>query len=95
LEQRLQQAETIIEFQKKWSWAAERPTLHHENGLPSEGAARSETAKRFGIASPKKNCRGSFRYPALLPSSTSSKVVIRTLLRAPAQLRVEVAPWSG
>jgi hypothetical protein len=36
-----------------------------------------------------------FRDPALLPSSTSSKVVNRTLLRASAHITGEVAAWSG
>src|SRR5262249_51235608 len=65
---------------------AARPTLHLENRLSSARVRRSETARSFGTASPQKNCRGSFRDPALLPLSTPSKVVRRTLLRAPAPL---------
>jgi hypothetical protein len=63
-----------------------RPTLHHENRLSSRRVRRSETARSFGTASPQKNCRGSFRDPALLPLSTPSKVVRRMFLRAPAPL---------
>src|SRR2546428_154381 len=45
---------------------------------------RSETSTPFGTASPQLNRRGSLRNPALWPSSTPSKVVMRTLLRVPA-----------
>src|SRR5262249_8663411 len=57
---------------KKGSWAR-GPTLHHENGLSSQRVARSETSPRFGTASPVKKLTGSFRYPALVPSSLPSK----------------------
>ena len=77
---------TVARGKKNGDGPAARPTLHHENRLSSPRVRRSETARSFGTASPQKNCRGSFRDPAVLPLSTPSKVVRRTLLRAPAPL---------
>jgi hypothetical protein len=70
------------------------PTLHREHQLSFRAPTLGYVDDVWHHESEPKVTRG-LPDPALLPSSTSSKVVNRTLLRAPAQITGEVAPWSG
>jgi len=69
------------------------PTLLHENGLSCPCRALGSVGTRHWYRESAHKLTGELPAPRIVAASTPSKVVTRTLLRAPAS--PEVAPWSG